>query len=233
MLIYLYLSCLWTAQTLSFSLYSPVPYTSLWPFVDVTPVYPFALLYQGAQNNIQNPESRYVSPRQSSREGSVFLAARAHCWQLVHQCIQVLFCQADFQIVSLQHGLVPALGLFLLMKRTLCFSSLDSMWLIFVHSSSMCRCLWMAAQLSANNHCSQFCVIMWKVHDVPASRSLMKVMSNICSSTEDNTSDWPRAGLHAAARPLQPSSSARFKPLNPSPCPVICLLLHQYVSWGY
>lgn len=98
---------------------------------------------QHPESRIQNPESRCVSPGQNSREG--FLAVRVHCWQLVHQNVQVLLCQSDFQIVSLQHGLVHALGLFLPMEKTLCFSFLGFMRLMFVHSPSLSWSLWMAA----------------------------------------------------------------------------------------
>lgn len=80
------------------------------------------------------------------------------------------------------------------------------------------------------NHSSQFCIILWNMHDVPASGSLMRVMNSICASNGDNASDWPGAGLHTAAGPFQPSISASFQPISlstyVSPAPSVCL-------WGY
>lgn len=51
---------------------------------------------------------------------------------------------------------------------------------------------------------------LWKVHDVPASRTLMKVINSVCSGTEDNTSDSPGAGLHAADAALAAQLLGQF-----------------------
>lgn len=77
------------------------------------------------------------------------------------------------------------LGLFLPRSRTLHFPSLNSMRCLVVHSSSLSRPFWMAAQPpNLSNPPPSFVssADLCKVHDVPASRSLMKMISSIGSS---------------------------------------------------
>lgn len=82
-------------------------------------------------------------------------------------------------------NLFLCLRLFLSRNRTLHFPLLNSMRCLLVHFSSLSRSFCMATQPpSLSNTPPSFVssANLWKVHDVPAPRSLMKMISSIGSS---------------------------------------------------
>ncbi|KAJ7405156.1 hypothetical protein WISP_141644 [Willisornis vidua] len=85
-------------------------------------------------------------------------------------------------------------------------------------SSNLSRSLRMAAEsahLSTISHSFLSSANLWKVHDMPASKSLVSIGSSI----DNATSDWPVARLHAII--YSPFNAAVQPVYNPPPCAFI------------